>query len=106
MSWEQYEQVRREVESCPPVRIVMPSDLLLLPPSVKAVLTPAYREGKVSLLELAQGFGLELVEADAIAGLLVQKGYLRQAVAEPGPLFIARFGGHGSRSGTSPLDKL
>lgn len=105
MSAEQLERVRLEVEKCPQVNIIRPSDLLFLPRILRTVLNRAYRDGRISITELALGLELDTTEARTIAGLLVEKGYLQLPTAKSS-FYKARFGTQANRSGRSPLDKL
>lgn len=106
MSAERFERLRSEVDACADVRLVMPSDLLLLPSDLQVVLRQAYREGRATALELAAGLALELPEAQMLAELLVVKGYLQPGPPDKAGIYLARFGGRGTRSGQSPLDRL
>jgi hypothetical protein len=103
---EQYERIRRDVEACAPVPLVKPSDLLFLPPALQVILHRAFRDGRITAVELAAGLTLELAEAQALAGLLVQKGFLLAGAPEDGAVYLARFGGRTARPGQSPLDRL
>lgn len=105
MSMEQFERIRQELETCPQISVVKPSDLLMLPRILRIVLNQAFRVGKISAEEMARGLELDPSEIGAIADILVQKGYLLKS-PEAGEVFIARFGGLSSRSGGSLLDKI
>jgi len=105
MSVEQFERIRQELETCPQVSVVKPSDLLMLPRTLRTVLNQAFREGKVTGEQMALGMALEQSEADEVIAILVQKGYLCPSPQEA-DVYIARFGGLSSRSGGGLLDRL
>jgi len=105
MSAEQFNKLRQELEACPPRSYLRPSDLLMLPRQVEIALTRAFRAGKISLAEMAEGLGLELAEAQIISDILFQKGFLHKSEQE-GSVYTARFGRMKTRPAESPLDKL
>ncbi len=106
MSQERLELIRKELENCPPVRFVMPSDLIMLPDSVETVLRRAFRQGRVKLSELAEGMQLEFREAESVADTLIQKGFLHKQEGEGEAVYLARFGGRSNPPGGGLLDKL
>jgi hypothetical protein len=106
MNAEQYGQIRFELENCPRLLSILPSDLLLLPSALQDLLNLAFREGRLSLAGLAEALGLDPLQAGELAGLLVEKGFLQASPPDPGPVYSARFTGHIRRPGGSPLDKL
>ena len=93
MSEEQFSRISQELEECPQLRVVMPSDLLTLPEDLALVLRRAFRAGTITLAELAEGLGLEPAQAEVIAKHLVQKGFLRKKRVPGAKVFSARFGG-------------
>lgn len=106
MSMEQFERIRQELETCPQITVVKPSDLLMLPRILRTVLNQAFRVGKISTYEMAHGLELDTSEVETIAGILVQKGYLQKPSNDEPDVYTARFGGVSSRSGGNLLDKL
>lgn len=106
MSMKQLKRIRMQVEACPRVSVVKPSDILFMPRPLKTTLNLAFREGKITIADLARGLELKQTEAKVIAGILIQKGYFQLSPEGEEITYIARFGGLGSHSGGSLLDKL
>jgi len=106
MSSERFEALRREVEACDASGLFLPSDLLLLPAAVQVVLRQAFRDGRITVVALAAGLALEADEGQALAELLVAKGFLHPDPSGAAATYVARFGGRPRSGGTSPLDRL
>jgi hypothetical protein len=105
-SSERMQRLRRELEDCPTLSRVVPSDLLILLDPLLSTLQLAYRQGRISVNELASAMELDPAEARIFAARLIEKGYLLAALPEEPDTYLARFSGRITRPGGSPLDKL
>ena len=106
MSSVRFEELSREVALFAPLARVVPTDLLLLPEPLQSALQLAYRQGHITVAELAAVLKLDPGEAQLLAGQLLEKGYLQPAPPEEGEEYLARFSGRITRPGGSPLDKI
>jgi DNA-binding MarR family transcriptional regulator len=106
MSEEQFSRIRQEVEECPQLKVVLPSDLLTLPEDLASVLRRAFRAGTITLAELADGFGLEPAQAEVVAKHLIQKGFLHRKRVPGAKVYSARFGGRANQPKRGLLKKL
>jgi DNA-binding MarR family transcriptional regulator len=106
MNEERFSQIRQELEECPQLRQVMPSDLLTLPEDLAIVLRRAFRAGTITLAELAEGLGLEPAQAEVVANHLIHKGFLHRKRVIGSKVYSARFGGRANQPKRGLLKKL
>lgn len=106
MSTERFEALLRAVELFPALSRVVPSDLLPLPEPLQSALQLAYRQGHLTLAELAAVLELTAEEAGILGEKLLERGYLQPAPPEEGAEYLARFSGRITRPGGSPLDRI
>lgn len=106
MSTARFEDLCRDVALFAPLTRVVPSDLLPLPEPLQSALQLAYRQGHISVDELAVTLEINAEEAKLMGQILLERGYLQATSPEGGDVFHARFSGRITRPGGSPLDKL